>query len=63
MTHSQLGRESLSKHFVEVRLKMVYFDKDFLQRISTKIWRRGFWHRLFRSGNLCPSVVTFEMFL
>src|SRR4030095_15922288 len=29
-------RQSLSKHFVEVPLKMAYFDKVFRQRISTK---------------------------
>src|SRR5678815_2227608 len=67
MTHSQLCRESLSKHFVEVPLRISYFDKDFRQRISTKILRHGFWDRLyvrdFVRGNLCRSSVVLERFL
>src|SRR5882672_1499567 len=46
MTHSQLCRQSLSKHFVEVPLKMPYSDKVFRQRIPTKTLRHGLWDRL-----------------
>jgi hypothetical protein len=42
----QLGRQSLSKHFVEAPSKMAYFDKVFHQMIPTKTLRHGLWDSL-----------------
>jgi hypothetical protein len=63
-TRSQLCRRSLSKHFVEVPLKMDYSDKVFRQRIPTKTLRRGLWDKLsirVPKTSPCPASSSFRL--
>jgi hypothetical protein len=49
----------LSKHFVEVPLKIASFDKVLRQRIPTKTLRHGLWDSLYINPPtlIAPSVV------
>src|SRR5260221_13907061 len=44
MTNSQLCRQSLSKHFVEIPLKMACFDKVFRQRLCDTAFETDYRH-------------------
>src|SRR6185369_4316501 len=67
MTHSQLCRQSLSKHLVEVPVKMAYFDKVFRQRLPTKTLRQRPWDKHYLDAawgrDLIRSDSTTEPFL